>query len=126
VAATLKTAKESFPESRLVLCFQPHHRNRTRSLFADFVPCFDLADVLILCEVYDVAGRDADQDADVSSSTLVAAVKKRDAERNISRLVEYAADPAAAVARVKELMKASDVVIFMGAGDIDEAIRSKI
>jgi len=123
VAATLSAARELYPDSRLVLCFQPHHRNRTRNLFKDFVPSFDAADVLVLCEIYDVAGRDASEDADVSSRQLVEAVKARDAERSHKRLVEFATDPIASVERVKDLAKPGDVVIIMGAGDIDDAIR---
>ncbi|MFH1620949.1 MAG: UDP-N-acetylmuramate--L-alanine ligase [Patescibacteria group bacterium] len=126
VVATLKMVKEAFPDSRIVLCFQPHHRNRTRNLFDYFVSSFDLADVLVLCEVYDVAGRDEVADADVSSKNLVEAVVKWDTDSGIKRLVEYAPNPAEAVEKVQSLMKPGDVVIYMGAGDIDAAIRNKI
>lgn len=122
-AATLQAAKESFPDRRLVLCFEPHHRNRTRALFADFVTSFDLADALVLCEIYEVAGRDAEADRNISSQDLLKAVAEHDRERGASRLVEYAPDPASAVHRTLELVKPSDVVIFMGAGDIDETAR---
>ncbi len=124
VAATLSAARELYPDSRLVLCFQPHHRNRTKNLFQDFVPSFDLADALVLCEIYDVAGRDASEDADVSSRQLVDAIKERDEERGVERLVEFAADPESSIRRVKDLAKPGDVVIIMGAGDIDDAIRA--
>ncbi len=125
VAATLKTAKDTFPKSRIVLCFEPHHRNRTRYLFDDFVSSFDLADVLVLCEIYDVAGRDAKQDADISSKKLVDAVKKHDALRSIHRPVEYAPNPASSVLKVMDLARPGDIVIYMGAGDIDEAARTR-
>lgn len=124
VAATLKAAHESFPDRRVVLCFQPHHRNRTKSLFLDFVPSFDEADLLVLCEIYDVAGRDDSADQDVSSHDLVDAIVRHDADRGTTRSVEYAENPDAAVRRTMELVQANDVVIFMGAGDIDGAARS--
>ncbi|MEO5927509.1 MAG: UDP-N-acetylmuramate--L-alanine ligase [Patescibacteria group bacterium] len=126
VAATLKAAKESFPDRRVLLAFQPHHRNRTKSLFADFVTSFDDADELVLCEIYDVVGRDATEDEKVSSLDLVDAVVRHDAERHAARTVEYATDPAATVKRILELAKADDIVICMGAGDIDGAARSAI
>ncbi|MDQ7814898.1 MAG: UDP-N-acetylmuramate--L-alanine ligase [Patescibacteria group bacterium] len=125
VAATLSAARELYPASRIVLCFQPHHRNRTKNLFKDFVPSFDAADVLVLCEIYDVAGRDASEDADISSRQLVEAVKARDEERGVGRLVEYAENPASSIAKVKDLAKPGDVVIIMGAGDIDDAARKE-
>jgi UDP-N-acetylmuramate--alanine ligase len=123
---TVSVAKESFPHQRVLLCFQPHHRNRTKSLFLDFVPSFDAADVLVLCEIYDVAGRDAKEDADVSSHDLVDAVVRHDADRGVTRTVEYAADPTTAVRRVLELAAAGDIVICMGAGDIDGAVRANV
>jgi UDP-N-acetylmuramate--alanine ligase len=126
VAATLKAAKESFPERRVLLTFQPHHRNRTKSLFSDFVSSFDGADELVLCEIYDVAGRDATEDENVTSHELVDAVMKHDASRGAKRTVEYAADPTAAVTRILELAKADDIVICMGAGDIDGAARKTV
>lgn len=126
VAATLKAARESFPGRRILLCFQPHHRNRTKSLFNEFVPSFDEADELVLCEIYDVAGRDENTDRDISSQIMAEAVKRRDAERGTTRTVEYAPDPDYAVNRVLSLSKPGDIVICMGAGDIDEAIRRAV
>jgi UDP-N-acetylmuramate--alanine ligase len=123
VAATLQAVKESFPERRVVLCFEPHHRNRTRAFFADFVPSFDLADVLMLSEIYEVAGRDAVEDQKISSQDLIRAVTEHDGKRGVSRAIEYAPDPNSAVRRTLELSQPNDVVIFMGAGDIDEAVR---
>lgn len=123
VSSTLAAAKQIFPDSRIVLCFQPHHRNRTRNLFADFVPAFDSADVLVLCEIYDVKGRDAAEDADVSSRQLVAAVQARDEDSGRSRQVEFAPDPRTAVELTASLIKPGDTVIIMGAGDIDDEAR---
>jgi len=116
VAATLEATRV---ESRMLLCFQPHHRNRTKQLFFDFVASFDLADVLVLSEIYDVEGRDTTQDADVSSKDLVDAILRHDADRGVTRLVEYAPNPEAAVRRITDLAKTGDIVIVMGAGDID-------
>lgn len=126
VAATLAAAKEMSGGSRVILCFQPHHRNRTKHLFLDFVTSFDLADVLILCEIYDVAGRDASEDADISSDDLRDAVVRHDADRSAKRVVEFAPDPATAVTRTLELAEPGDIVIIMGAGDIDAAIRTAL
>ena len=126
VAATLEAAKEQFPQSRIVLCFQPHHRNRTKNLFLEFIPSFDLADVFVLCEIYDVAGRDASEDENVSSKDLLDAVVRHDADRSATRTTEYAANPGAAVEQTMKLVKEGDVVIFMGAGDIDAAVRRRM
>ncbi len=118
VRATLEAARSFFPNRRVMLCFQPHHRNRTKHLFSDFVSSFDRADVLILCEIYDVVGRDAKEDAIVSSHDLLQAVERHDAERGMHRSLTYAADPAASLAEVQRGKKSGDVIIVMGAGDI--------
>lgn len=126
VAATLAAAHEAFPGRRVVLCFQPHHRNRTRSLFLDFVTSFDAADILVFCEIYEVAGRDEDKDKEISSWDLLETIARHDADRGVTRTVEYAADPAASVKRTMEIILPKDVVIFMGAGDIDAEIRKEL
>ncbi|MBU2613382.1 UDP-N-acetylmuramate--L-alanine ligase [Patescibacteria group bacterium] len=126
VCETLKAAHESFPGRKVLLCFQPHHRNRTKALYQEFIPCFDATDGLVICEIYEVAGRDATEDADVSSRKLVEDVTKHDAERSVTRIVAYAPDPPSAVKKILEMAGADDIVIVMGAGDIDAAIRAVI
>jgi UDP-N-acetylmuramate--alanine ligase len=126
VSQTLAAARESFPNRKVLLCFQPHHRNRTKALFDEFVPSFDAADAVVLSEIFDVAGRDDAEDKDVSSTRLVEAVMAHDESRGVSRTVEYAPDNATAVTRILSLAKPDDIVIVMGAGDIDGAIRSKM
>ncbi len=125
VRATLDAVREAFPEKRVVLCFQPHHKNRTKHLFEEFASCFDRADVLVLCEIYDVAGRNADEDADMTSQKLLDAVKQREVARPLSD-TEYAPDPAVAVKRTLELLKPGDVCVFMGAGDLDGEARKAL
>jgi UDP-N-acetylmuramate--alanine ligase len=119
VKETLRAAKETYPDNRLVLCYQPHHRNRTKGLFDDFLTAFDDADVLLLSEIYDVPGREAADDADVSSSQLVDAIKKNDADRE----VEFVGDLESTEKRLREIVRDGDIVIIMGAGTIDEIAR---
>lgn len=118
VALTLDAAKQWFPGRRIVLCFQPHHRNRTKYLFQDFVPSFDRADALILCEIYDVAGRDDAEDAEVSSRVLLESVLRHDVDRGAKRQATYAPNPEEALAALKHTRRSGDVLIVMGAGDI--------
>ncbi len=127
VRATLAAAHEAFPDRRIVLAFQPHHRNRTKHLFSEFVASFDGADVLMLVEIYDVPGREATEDANVSSSQLMDAVKQRDVERGKQRPISF-------VPSVSDLAQAissagvteQDVILFMGAGAIDAEARKMV
>jgi len=125
VAATLRATKEFYPGRRIVLVFQPHHRNRTRNLFDDFVPCFDDADAIVLTEIYDVAGRDETDDQAISSHDLVLAVQKHDRERGVSRPVKFAADLNQAFAALHSLLKPGSVALIMGAGDVDKLARRR-
>jgi UDP-N-acetylmuramate--alanine ligase len=52
IAATLLTAKECWPDRRLVVVFQPHRYTRTQLLYDRFMTCFNQADVLILAPLY--------------------------------------------------------------------------
>lgn len=118
VASTLQAARSFYPNKRLVLCFQPHHRNRTKHLFLEFVDSFDGADALILVEVYDVKGRDAEEDAEVSSRDLRDAVIRHDAERGVRRSVEFAESPEQALEMLRKQHQANDLMLVMGAGDV--------
>ncbi len=115
IRETIKAAKGFFPNRRLVVIFQPHQHNRTKSLFKDFVRSFTLADLIILAEIYDVAGRESLEDQDISSRDLLEAVKE-----NKQNQVFYAVSPRETVDLYKNNQQARDVVIIMGAGDIYE------
>ncbi len=118
VAANLDATKSFYPGRRIVLCFQPHHKKRTRDLFLDFVPSFDKADLLLLTEIYDVAGRDEPGEEPISSRDLQDAVIRHDADRAVQRSVEYAPDPEEALTILKRWKKPGDIILVMGAGDI--------
>jgi UDP-N-acetylmuramate--alanine ligase len=118
VIKTLEAVKEFYPNRRLVLCVQPHHRNRTKHLFTEFVGCFDLADVLIVCEIYDVKGRDQATDEAVSSKDLVQAIQEQDQKRSVKRPVSFTQNPAESLTAVQAILKSGDVLIVMGAGDL--------
>lgn len=118
IAGTLAAAHEFYEGRRVVLAFQPHHHNRTKNLFDEFVTSFDGADVLLLAEVYDVAGREEASDEQVSSRDLVAAVKERDRARGVVRDVRFAADLPTLQQMLEEVIVPNDVVLVTGAGDI--------
>ncbi len=118
VARTLEAVKEFYPDRRLVLCFQPHHRNRTKHLFLEFVSSFDLADVLHLCEIYDVKGRDQVEDEAISSRDLVQAIQHHDADRGVHRELVFAENPQKSLEALQTQLKSGDVLVVMGAGDI--------
>lgn len=126
VSQTLRAAHEAFPDKKIILCFQPHHRNRTKQLFFEFEASFDKADALILCEIYDVAGREAKEDERISSRDFLDVLSRRDAEYGVTRQVSYAANPTEAIQQARAACKPGDVLIIMGAGDIDVIARKML
>ncbi len=52
IAATVQAARESWPDRRLAMVYQPHRYTRTRDLFADFCQVLSTVDKLFLLDVY--------------------------------------------------------------------------
>ncbi len=114
IRATLSAARARFTGRRIVALFQPHTYSRTKLLFDDFVLAFDLADQVILTEIY--ASRETDT-LGMRAAVLAEALEARLGARRI-RLVEDLQDVPSAVLAVAV---AGDVVLTMGAGSITES-----
>lgn len=119
VAETETAAREKYPDRRIVLIFQPHHHNRTIALFDEFVQSVQGADVVILPEIYDVAGREEGERT--SSSDLVTAINKIR-----PNLATFSGTPVETRALVESLAQPNDLLLFMGAGDIDVVARNVV
>lgn len=117
IEKALAAYKEFYPDRRLFVCFEPHQYSRTAELFDDFVTCFKSADVLVLSEVYEVAGRN--EFAGKTSKDLA------DAIQNVKD-VHYAENLETAEKLVRDLAKPEDVIVVMGAGDVDIIARKLI
>lgn len=52
LSALIKSAKRLFPERKCIIAFQPHLYSRTRDLADDFARSLDLADEIILLDIY--------------------------------------------------------------------------
>jgi len=112
VEGTLKAAHEFLPGRRIVAVFQPHQKDRTKKLFDDFVKSFTYADVVILPEIFDVAGRE--EEIKVSSEDLAKAMLAMTPKKQIV----YARNMEETLVKIKEVVKNEDVVLIMGAGDV--------
>jgi UDP-N-acetylmuramate--alanine ligase len=111
VAATLRAGRDYYQPHRLWVVFQPHQHSRTRFLLADFARSFDLADVVIVPDIYFV--RDSEQERQrVCAQDLVQRLRTNGREAlhlpRFDQIVEYLAG------HVGE----GDLVLTMGAGDV--------
>ncbi len=111
IRATLRAARERYPDKRVWCLFQPHQYSRTKQLMDRFVKSFQDADKVILSEIY--AARDSDEHISaVSSADVVARIKALDVD------VDLISAHSQIVERLSEELKPGDVLIVMGAGDI--------
>jgi UDP-N-acetylmuramate--alanine ligase len=90
--------------------FQPHRYSRTRDLFEDFLAAFEGADRLVLTEIYP-AGEDPM--AGISGETLYQAIKRKGHLE-----IEFIPDKGEIANHLVGKLRAGDIVLTLGAGDI--------
>lgn len=111
IKATLRAAWEKYPFKNRICVFHPHTFTRTKALLDDFSQSFaDANEVLIL----DIYGSAREKQGGIHSRDLVAAISR------YHRQTEYVPDIPAALALLKEKLTAKDVLIVMGAGDVNK------
>jgi len=110
VAAVLATARAG-GFRRVVAVFQPHRYTRTSQLAAAFARAFDDADVVVVTDVY-AAGEPPLPG--VTGRLVADAI----AGSPSAPEVRYVKDRAALAAEVAPLLRAGDLLLTMGAGDL--------
>ncbi|MCY4256927.1 MAG: UDP-N-acetylmuramate--L-alanine ligase [bacterium] len=98
---------------RVVCVFQPHRYTRTAHLWQDFASCFNLADVVILTDIY--AAFEAEI-AGVSGELIWQAVT----DHNPAGDITYLASLSDVVERLVEVLRPGDLCLTLGAGDITQ------
>ncbi|MBK6695179.1 MAG: UDP-N-acetylmuramate--L-alanine ligase [Myxococcales bacterium] len=114
VAATLAAAQSGF-DRRVVVAFQPHRYTRTAALFEDFTRSFNGADVLVVTDVYP-AGEAPIEGA--SGESLSNAIRAHG-----HHAVTFVRDKKQVSAKLREIVRPGDLVIALGAGDINQSAR---
>ncbi len=116
--ALAAAARQRYPRRRLLIAFQPHQRARTRAFAPEFLFALKAFDAVVLAEVYDVAGRE-----EAEPVTTKAWVEPL---RAAGRSAEYAPTLAAVADAIRTLAQPGDVVLVVGAGDIDTVARQLV
>jgi UDP-N-acetylmuramate--alanine ligase len=126
VAATIAAARTLQP-GRVVAVFQPHLYSRTRALAGDFGSALAHADLVVVLDVY--AARERQEDFPGVSGELVADATRAAATTagRAGTVVAYEPDGfAAAEARLRAALRAGDLCLVMGAGDVDALGRNLV
>ncbi|MBI1822644.1 MAG: UDP-N-acetylmuramate--L-alanine ligase [Nitrospirae bacterium] len=112
IMATLAAAKRGW-KRRLVVIFQPHRYTRSRDLMEEFVSSFDLADLLLVTDIY---GAGEPPIPGISGETFFNKIKKS-GHRQVMyfpRKIEWGKV-------VVPLLEENDLLLTLGAGDIWKA-----
>lgn len=111
VSATIKAARQSYPDRRLVMMFQPHRYSRTRDCFDEFVAVLSGVDELILLDVYS-AGEEPIVGAD--SKALARSIRLR------GEVEPTLVDKGELATTMKRILRANDLLITQGAGNVGQ------
>ena len=110
IMATLTAVRESYPDKRIIVVFQPHRYTRTQALFDEFTRSFYQSDVLIVLPIY------------AASETPIPGVDSESVCQGIQahghKDVSFAPDFTQALSMVTHKVKKGDMVLTLGAGDI--------
>ncbi len=110
ISATLQAMRQAWPDSRLVVLFEPHRFTRTRALMDEFVSVFGSVDLLWITEIYPASEAPI---VGVSGERLARNVRKRWGGQ-----VNYVEKTEDLPAAVLPFLQPGDVVLTLGAGSI--------
>jgi len=109
ICATLEAARQC-GFRRILVLFQPHRYTRTRDMQAEFLHCFDAADAVWMLDIY------------AASETPIEGIDAPGLVRAIDRKsVVYKDSVEAAVETIARAALPGDLVLTMGAGNINQA-----
>jgi UDP-N-acetylmuramate--alanine ligase len=113
VVATLEAARRAF-DQRVLVAFQPHRYTRTQHLHDEFSRAFNKADLVLLADIY--AAGEAPIPG-VSAERLARSIAEHG-----HHAVRYVKDRASLAATLAAEARPGDVVIALGAGDINRVL----
>ncbi len=115
IRAVIDAARRRFPGRRLLVAFQPHQHQRTLALLPEFAAALAQADYSVIADIYG-ARESAEMKAAVSARDLVGAI------RDLGAASEGGGGVTDLPNVVGSLHRPGDLVMVLGAGDIDKAL----
>jgi UDP-N-acetylmuramate--alanine ligase len=99
----------------VVVAFQPHRYTRTKLLFNEFTRAFNKADVVLITDVYAAGERPIEG---ATGEALAEAIRAHGHHR-----VSFVADKKNMARALLDVVDPGDLVIALGAGDINASAR---
>ncbi len=112
IQATLATAKDVWPDRRLVVVFQPHRFSRTQHLLESFYSSFNDADQLFLLDIYGAGEKPIEG---IHSHKMAQGIREF-GHKNVDHIEKIDV----LVPHLQKSLQPGDVVLTLGAGNIGE------
>jgi UDP-N-acetylmuramate--alanine ligase len=110
IKAVFGAARAILPDNKLIVVFQPHKYTRTRDFFEEFCGAFKDVDVVIIADIYSASQEPI---VGITQDALIEGIKKA-GHKNVLKLGGENDLPQ----MIKEVAKAGDMVVCIGAGSI--------
>ena len=110
IKVTLQTARQCWPDSRIVVVFQPHRYSRVATLFDDFTRAFYEADSLLVLPIYSAGEAPIEN---IDGEGLCEGIREHG-----HKDVVFHDGKEAALSYLKQTLKQGDVLLTLGAGDV--------
>jgi len=127
IRATLRAIKSRFKNKKYWLIYQPHLYSRTNDFLDEFVEVLGQVDNLILAPIY--PAREINKWG-IKSNDIVNLINKKYQQRKLPAVFigkNYKIDTANDYIEIREYLaknvKAGDIVMTMGAGDVDKILK---
>jgi len=112
-AAQLRVQSHTSPQKRLVAVFQPHRYSRTQAFWQEFAQSFADADWVVSSDIYSAGEPKPDT---VSGEALAVAIAQHHPH------VDFCATLPDVTEHLKQMLKPGDLVLFLGAGNLNRVI----
>lgn len=112
IHSTINALRQRFPNRRLVVIYQPHMYSRTRDHLSGFIESLARADLVVITDIYPAREKPI---PGVSAALIAEGLLERSTPPTL-----YIPIKEQIPARLARLLKPNDVVVTMGAGDIDQ------
>jgi UDP-N-acetylmuramate--alanine ligase len=110
IKTTLQAVKESWPDKRIILAFQPHRYTRTRALFDEFSRAFYQSDLMVVMPIYPAGENPI---SGVDSSRLCEEIKAHGHKE-----VTCMDGMESALSYLQDVLRSGDLLLTLGAGDV--------
>ena len=115
IKATLEALRGMADGRRIVGVFQPHRYSRTQLLAERFGDCFENLDLLIMTDIYAASETPIPE---VNSELILREVRRVEKEKKPLYFPKQEIVP-----HLLEILRPKDILIVMGAGDVNEVAR---